>query len=60
MKPTGTEPEKKKRRSGIPTGTAGEYFVMGELQNLDSVDSNQLNFFGGPFNSEVQRADFWR
>jgi hypothetical protein len=23
--------EKKKRRSGIPTGNAGEYFVMGEL-----------------------------
>jgi hypothetical protein len=22
---------KKKRRSGIPTGNAGEYFVMGEL-----------------------------
>jgi hypothetical protein len=26
-----TETEKKKRRSGIPTGNAGEYFVMGEL-----------------------------
>ena len=26
-----TESEKKKRRSGIPTGNAGEYFVMGEL-----------------------------
>lgn len=26
-----TTPEKKKRRSGIPTGNAGEYFVMGEL-----------------------------
>lgn len=24
-------PEKKKRKSGIPTGNAGEYFVMGEL-----------------------------
>jgi len=24
-------PGKKKRRSGIPTGNAGEYFVMGEL-----------------------------
>jgi hypothetical protein len=24
-------PVKKKRRSGIPTGNAGEYFVMGEL-----------------------------
>jgi hypothetical protein len=24
-------PSKKKRRSGIPTGNAGEYFVMGEL-----------------------------
>jgi hypothetical protein len=23
--------EKKKRKSGIPTGNAGEYFVMGEL-----------------------------
>ena len=31
MKTTGTETEKKKRRSGIPTGNAGEYFVMGEL-----------------------------
>ena len=29
MSNTGTE--KKKRRSGIPTGNAGEYFVMGEL-----------------------------
>jgi hypothetical protein len=32
---SGTPPvsdgEKKKRRSGIPTGNAGEYFVMGEL-----------------------------
>jgi len=25
------EPLKRKRRSGIPTGNAGEYFVMGEL-----------------------------
>ena len=25
------KPEKKKRKSGIPTGNAGEYFVMGEL-----------------------------
>ena len=24
-------PSKKKRKSGIPTGNAGEYFVMGEL-----------------------------
>ncbi|MDD2600143.1 MAG: hypothetical protein PHO37_13115 [Kiritimatiellae bacterium] len=24
-------PRKKKRKSGIPTGNAGEYFVMGEL-----------------------------
>jgi hypothetical protein len=24
-------PAKKKRKSGIPTGNAGEYFVMGEL-----------------------------
>ena len=26
-----TKAETKKRRSGIPTGNAGEYFVMGEL-----------------------------
>jgi hypothetical protein len=26
-----SEGERKKRRSGIPTGNAGEYFVMGEL-----------------------------
>jgi hypothetical protein len=25
------EPAKAKRKSGIPTGNAGEYFVMGEL-----------------------------
>jgi len=25
------QPQTKKRRSGIPTGNAGEYFVMGEL-----------------------------
>ncbi|MBN1255607.1 MAG: hypothetical protein JXA50_10075 [Deltaproteobacteria bacterium] len=25
------KPQKKKRKSGIPTGNAGEYFVMGEL-----------------------------
>jgi hypothetical protein len=25
------KPRKKKRKSGIPTGNAGEYFVMGEL-----------------------------
>jgi hypothetical protein len=31
MASTGTTSEKKKRRSGIPTGNAGEYFVMGEL-----------------------------
>lgn len=28
---TGSAAPKKKRRSGIPTGNAGEYFVMGEL-----------------------------
>jgi hypothetical protein len=27
----GAAPAKKKRKSGIPTGNAGEYFVMGEL-----------------------------
>ena len=26
-----SEPKKKKRKSGTPTGNAGEYFVMGEL-----------------------------
>jgi len=25
------QPQRKKRKSGIPTGNAGEYFVMGEL-----------------------------
>jgi hypothetical protein len=31
MAATAQSIEKKKRRSGIPTGNAGEYFVMGEL-----------------------------
>ncbi|NQU44260.1 hypothetical protein HQ520_13300 [bacterium] len=26
-----SKPQKKKRKSGIPTGNAGEYFVMGEM-----------------------------
>jgi integrase len=31
MKSTNKEPTKPPRKSGIPTGNAGEYFVMGEL-----------------------------
>jgi hypothetical protein len=31
MKDSPLSTSKKKRRSGIPTGNAGEYFVMGEL-----------------------------
>jgi hypothetical protein len=31
MKSTNKQPTKPPRKSGIPTGNAGEYFVMGEL-----------------------------
>ncbi|KKO20219.1 MAG: hypothetical protein DCC43_05910 [Candidatus Brocadia sp.] len=42
------KPRKKKRKSGIPTGNAGEYFVMGELlrRGFDAqlADRNTKNY----------------
>lgn len=41
-------PARKKRRSGIPTGNAGEYFVMGELlrrgYDAQSADRNTKGY----------------
>jgi hypothetical protein len=31
----------KKRKSGIPTGNAGEYFVMGELLRRDCASAGR-------------------
>jgi len=42
------KPQKRKRKSGIPTGNAGEYFVMGELlrRGFDAqlADRNTKNY----------------
>ena len=54
--------EKKKRKSGIPTGNAGEYLVMGELlrrgfdAQLADRNTKGYDLVAGPHTSDLKRV----
>ena len=54
--------EKKKRKSGIPTGNAGEYLVMGELlrrefdAQLADRNTKGYDLMAGPHGADLKRV----
>jgi len=54
--------EKKKRKSGIPTGNAGEYLVMGELlrrgfdAQLADRNTKGYDLVAGPHDASLKRV----
>lgn len=56
------EPEKKKRKSGVPTGNAGEYLVMGELlrrgfdAQLADRNTKGYDLVAGPHDASLNRV----
>lgn len=58
----GTAEPKKKRKSGIPTGNAGEYLVMGELlrrgydAQLADRNTKGYDLVAGPHDKDLKRV----